>query len=86
MTSVSPIQNYASLPSSEQLGRSYVAEAYVLLANHPHLRSHLKNLKIEEDGSGLTMSGILPSFYFKQLLQETLRPLNRRIVNNIKVS
>jgi BON domain len=43
------------------------------LGNHPHFRGRLESLSIDECGRVLYISGQLPTFYLKQLAQETLR-------------
>jgi hypothetical protein len=45
------------------------------LERHPHFRGRLKALRIEHRGRTLVLSGRLPTFYLKQLLQETVRHL-----------
>lgn len=42
------------------------------LEQHPHFRGHIGDLSIQERGSTLCLSGRLPSFYLKQLVQEAL--------------
>ena len=43
------------------------------LEHHPHFRGRLAAVGIEQKGKTLFLSGRLPSFYLKQLVQETLR-------------
>jgi hypothetical protein len=45
------------------------------LENHPHFRGRLESLSIEQRGRALYLSGQLPTFYLKQLVQEILRHL-----------
>jgi hypothetical protein len=45
------------------------------LEHHPHFRGRLSGLQFEQFGKTLRISGRLPSFYLKQLIQETLRHL-----------
>ncbi len=47
----------------------------------------LRQLRVEENERRLVVSGELPSFYYKQLAQETLMPLlaGRELVNQVQV-
>ncbi len=47
----------------------------------------LRRLRIEEIGDTLVISGYVPSYYFKQLAQETLLPLlhGTGLVNRVTV-
>jgi BON domain-containing protein len=45
------------------------------LEMHPHFRGRLESLSIEQRGRTLYLSGQLPTFYLKQLVQEILRRL-----------
>ena len=42
---------------------------------HPHFRGRLSGLHIEQRGRTLYISGQLPTFYLKQLVQEAVRNL-----------
>jgi hypothetical protein len=57
------------------------------LEQHPHFRGRVANLSIEQLGKSLRLSGRLPTFYLKQLVQETLRHLPgvQQIYNEISV-
>jgi osmotically-inducible protein OsmY len=57
------------------------------LENHPHFRGRLESLSIDERGKVLYVSGQLPTFYLKQLAQETLRrvPGVKSVRNDIAV-
>jgi osmotically-inducible protein OsmY len=57
------------------------------LENHPHFRGRLESVAIEEHGKVLYLSGQLPTFYLKQLAQETLRrvPGVKSVRNEIDV-
>jgi hypothetical protein len=57
------------------------------LEQHPHFRGRLSGLSIEQRGKSLRLSGRLPTFYLKQLIQETVRhiPGVQRIHNEIAV-
>ena len=45
------------------------------LEHHPHFRGRLRGLSIEHRGRTLFLSGRLPTFYLKQLVQEAVRHL-----------
>jgi hypothetical protein len=57
------------------------------LENHPHFRGRLEMLSIDECGKVLYLTGQLPTFYLKQLAQETLRrvPGVKSVRNEIDV-
>ena len=45
------------------------------LERHPHFRGRLTGLRIEHRGKTLFLSGRVPTFYLKQLVQEAVRYL-----------
>jgi hypothetical protein len=45
------------------------------LERHPHFRGRVDALSIDQHGKTLYLSGRLPSFYLKQLVQEIVRRL-----------
>ena len=47
----------------------------------------LRRLRVEEDDSQIVISGIVPSYYLKQMAQETIRPAlaGRRLRNQVIV-
>jgi hypothetical protein len=45
------------------------------LEHHPHFRGRSTGLRIEHRGRTLFLSGRLPTFYLKQLVQEAVRHL-----------
>jgi hypothetical protein len=45
------------------------------LEHHPHFRGRLAGLRIEHRGKTLFLSGRVPTFYLKQLVQEAVRYL-----------
>ena len=45
------------------------------LRHHPHFRGHERDVRIEVSGDRLLLTGRLPSFYLKQLLQASLQGL-----------
>jgi hypothetical protein len=57
------------------------------LEDHPHFRGRLAGLRIEHRGRTLFLSGRLPTFYLKQLVQEAVRHLPgvTRVRNEIDV-
>ncbi len=57
------------------------------LEQHPHFHGYSGHVQIKERGSTLCLSGRLPSFYLKQLVQEALLSLPgvREIDNGIDV-
>jgi hypothetical protein len=69
------------MPLSLTLGSS-AAEA-LQQSSHPALR----DLAVEESESAIVISGIVTSYYLKQLAQEALRPIRgrRELVNRVLV-
>ena len=69
------------MPLSLTLGPS-AAEA-LQQSSHPALR----DLAVEESESAIVITGIVTSYYLKQLAQETLRPIRgrRELVNRVLV-
>ena len=58
----------------EELPRSAVVSSIrELLEQHPHFRGRTSLLKIESIGGSIVLSGRLPSYYLKQLLQEAIK-------------
>jgi hypothetical protein len=57
------------------------------LETHPHFRGRTQLLKIEAVGGSVVLSGRLPTYYLKQLLQEAVRaiPDVERIDNCVDV-
>jgi hypothetical protein len=66
---------------------SLVAEALAMLSQHAHFRGRLHHLSLEMEGDALIVTGAVPSFYLKQLLQAALRGLRggTRVLNNVEV-
>ena len=58
-----------------------------LIASHPRFSAYIRTIQIEYARDTLILTGELPSYYAKQLLQEALRSLAyiRRIDNRICV-
>jgi osmotically-inducible protein OsmY len=49
------------------------ALARQLLERHPHFRGRVSGVNIKHEGRNLYLSGRLPTFYLKQLVQEAVR-------------
>ncbi len=62
------IQKRTDLPSS-----TIVSSIRQLLEQHPHFRGRTSLLTIESIGGSIVLSGRLPSYYLKQLLQEAVK-------------
>jgi hypothetical protein len=64
---------------------SAVARQY--LESHPHFRGRTNGVSIAQDGRNLFLTGRLPTFYLKQLVQEAVRhvPGVQNVVNQIDV-
>ena len=69
--------------SSAVLSSPGVAE---LLTQSP--QPLLRRLKVEETDEAVVLSGTLPTYFLKQLAQETIRPnlAGRRLLNRIVVN
>jgi hypothetical protein len=66
----------AELPlASSREGTDLSSLARGHLEQHPHFRGRLTGLRIEHRGKTLFLSGRLPTFYLKQLVQEAVRYL-----------
>lgn len=67
---------FARQPGTSASERANLIDsARVQLENHPHFRGRLESLSINQRGRTLYLSGQLPTFYLKQLVQEILRRL-----------
>jgi len=62
------IQKRTELPSS-----TIVSSIRELLEQHPHFRGRTSMLRIETIGGSIVLSGRLPSYYLKQVLQEAIK-------------
>ncbi len=60
-----------SAHSRERTNLSAVARTY--LESHPHFRGRVNDVAISQDGRTLLLTGRLPTFYLKQLVQEAVR-------------
>lgn len=58
------------------------------LEEHPHFRGRISMLQIESIGGSVVLSGRLPTYYLKQLLQEAVRrvPDVKHIDNRVEVT
>lgn len=76
---------HPATPAPER--ENLVAPAREQLGKHPHFRGRLETVSIHQRGRTLYLSGQLPSFYLKQLVQEVLRrmPGVQSIRNDIDV-
>jgi len=76
------------VPSSNGNECEVSNRAVLHLAGHIHFRCHMNYLEIEFSNDVLTVSGKLPSFYLKQLLQTILRevPGVKQIDNRVYVA
>jgi hypothetical protein len=57
------------------------------LESHPHFRGRVNGVSITQDGRNLFLTGRLPTFYLKQLVQEAVRhvPGVQNVINQIDV-
>jgi osmotically-inducible protein OsmY len=64
---------------------STVARQY--LESHPHFRGRAAGVSIAHEGPSLVLTGCLPTFYLKQLVQEAVRhvPGVQSVYNHIDV-
>ena len=60
-----------------------VVEAITMLAEQPLLRSRARFIRVELIDGHLVLHGNLPSFFLKQIAQETLRSIGLPISNRI---
>lgn len=58
-------------PTCERSNLSSLARDY--LEHHPHFRGRINDVSIEHEGRTLFLTGRLPTFYLKQLVQEAVR-------------
>ena len=84
---VAPIRESAL----EETSRSVVSAATEQAARqrlelHPHIKGHVSEINIQFENDMLVLSGCVPTFYLKQLVQEALRGLRLQLQNNIDVT
>jgi hypothetical protein len=77
----------AERASSTRERQDLCALARQQLERHPHFRGRGGGVKIEQQGRDLFLSGCLPTFYLKQLVQEAVRrvPGVQHVFNQIDV-
>lgn len=64
----------AERPSTQSCERFDLSDlARQQLEHHPHFRSRVSDVYIEHRGRTLILTGRLPTFYLKQLVQEAVR-------------
>jgi osmotically-inducible protein OsmY len=70
---------------SDRTDLSTVARQY--LETHPHFRGRINGVSIAHQGRDLFLTGRLPTFYLKQLVQEAVRhvPGVQYVYNQIDV-
>jgi hypothetical protein len=80
---LSEVMAFPKSPSSE----SIIRQAKSIVAAQPHFRGTAYPLQFHAYDRVLVITGRVPSFYLKQLLQSTLTNINGidRIVNEIEV-
>jgi hypothetical protein len=76
-------------PTSQETGNSkgIESQARLLLEGHAHFRGRSAMFEFEYRAGMLTVSGTVPSYYLKQMLQCALRNLEgvRAVENNVTV-
>jgi osmotically-inducible protein OsmY len=65
------LEQPTSTQSCERYDLSSLARQY--LEHHPHFRGRVNDVFIEHRGRTLLLTGKLPTFYLKQLVQEAVR-------------
>jgi hypothetical protein len=72
-------------PTCERSNLSTLARDF--LEHHPHFKGRLNDVSIDHEGRTLLLSGRLPTFYLKQLVQEAVRhvPGVQHVRNQIDV-
>ena len=86
-SSRTPLEN-TQIPTSVRQDREIVRRATSHLAKHAHFRCHMDCLKIDSREEILIVSGKLPSFYLKQVLQTILREVSgvKQVDNRVHVT
>jgi hypothetical protein len=79
--------NCPSVPESHQFESSLVADARELLSRHPLFHGRVHLFTLEADDGALIVTGSVPTFYLKQMLQAALRDVRgaARILNRVEV-
>ena len=65
------LSDQPSTQTCERYDLSIMARQY--LEHHPHFRGRMSDVFIEHTGRTLQLTGKLPTFYLKQLVQEAVR-------------
>ncbi len=64
-----------NVPVVEAVTDSKVSRIREQLEDHPHFRGRTHLLQIEATGGSIVVSGRLPTYYLKQLLQEVIKAI-----------
>ena len=73
---VESVQVASAVPSTaDSPSAALVFSIRERLEQHPHFRGRTSLVQIELDEGTIVLSGRLPSYYLKQLLQEALKPM-----------
>ncbi|HRX79099.1 MAG: hypothetical protein H6821_08995 [Planctomycetaceae bacterium] len=64
---------------------SPVYEARRCLEQDLHFHNRSQTITIEPSEDGIILTGTVPTYYLKQMLQEVLRPLHFRVENHVHV-
>ena len=86
-SSVDDLANLRKPNNMEMQARPTVSLIRERLERHPHFRGRFGLLQIESIGDSIVVSGRVPTYYLKQLLQEVVRltPGVERIDNQVEV-
>ena len=90
MTTTMELNQFGTTDSDTELEFDYhgsvtVSRAMELLSKCGALRSRLDQILVEYVQFSLLVTGTVPSYYVKQLLQEVLRPLGETVINSVQV-
>ncbi|MCA9123600.1 MAG: BON domain-containing protein [Planctomycetaceae bacterium] len=55
------------------------------LESNPRFRNRAQTIEVEQSSGRIILTGTLPSYFLKQMLQEVLRPLHLRLENHVNV-
>lgn len=70
---------------SKPVDRGCAADVVRYLERDPLFHGRTASLQIEQSNDCIILTGTLPSFYLKQMLQEALRPLHLKLENHVHV-
>jgi osmotically-inducible protein OsmY len=65
------LQSAPAAPTCERSNLSTLTRDY--LERHPHFRGRINDVSIDHEGRTVFLTGRLPTFYLKQLVQEAVR-------------